>query len=168
MQTMWDDLLNLEDRFYQEGYDLGVQDGQRAGRAEGRHFGMLKSFEKFVELGQLRGRAEVLQAQVTQGLVDHHAKDDAPPKITRSTRTQRQIERLLELTNIETLQPENTEDAVADVDERLKEANSKATLIAKILGQDVVANAETKPTSINANEQLEDFQARTRFNSDAT
>lgn len=55
----FDDLLNLEDRFYSEGYAQGVADGDRAGRLEGRSFGIEKGFEKFVEAGRLYGKSVV-------------------------------------------------------------------------------------------------------------
>ena len=53
----FDDLLSLEDKFYKEGYDLGVSDGERAGRVEGRLFGLEKGFEKYAAMGRLHGRA---------------------------------------------------------------------------------------------------------------
>lgn len=48
-------LLNLEDKYHAEGYAAGVSDGSRAGRIEGRTFGLEKGFEKFTELGRLGG-----------------------------------------------------------------------------------------------------------------
>src|SRR5271156_4071878 len=49
----FDDLLSLEDRFYNEGFQLGTTDGVKAGRIEGRVFGLEKGFEKYVEMGIL-------------------------------------------------------------------------------------------------------------------
>lgn len=56
---LFDSLLTLEDKFYKEGYDLGVSDGNRAGRIEGRLFGLEKGFEKYASMGKLYGRAVI-------------------------------------------------------------------------------------------------------------
>ncbi|MCJ1410881.1 hypothetical protein MMC19_004968 [Ptychographa xylographoides] len=55
----FDSLLGLEDQFYDEGYQLGVTDGTRAGHVEGRLFGLEKGFEKYVAMGKLHGRSVV-------------------------------------------------------------------------------------------------------------
>ncbi|KAI9879555.1 MAG: hypothetical protein M1830_008182 [Pleopsidium flavum] len=55
----FDSVLNLEDKFYDEGYQLGVADGSHAGRIEGRVFGLEKGFEKYVGMGQMHGRSAV-------------------------------------------------------------------------------------------------------------
>lgn len=55
----FDSLLTLEDGFYNEGYHLGVSDGNRAGLIEGRLFGLEKGFEKYAFMGNLYGRAVI-------------------------------------------------------------------------------------------------------------
>ena len=55
----FDSLLRLEDQYYQEGYDLGVKDGSRAGLIEGRLFGLEKGFDKYAAMGILHGQAVV-------------------------------------------------------------------------------------------------------------
>lgn len=55
----FDSLFTLEDKFYKEGYDLGVSDGNRAGLIEGRLFGLEKGFEKHASMGKLYGRAVI-------------------------------------------------------------------------------------------------------------
>ena len=55
----FDSILSLEDQFYNEGYDLGVSDGNRAGLIEGRSFGLEKGFEKYGSMGKLYGRAVI-------------------------------------------------------------------------------------------------------------
>ncbi len=55
----FDSLLSLEDKFYDEGHQLGIADGSRAGRIEGRVFGLEKGFEKYVAMGRLHGRSAV-------------------------------------------------------------------------------------------------------------
>jgi mRNA export factor len=54
-----EDLLHVEEQFYQEGYALGLADGAQAGYAEGAVFAVEKSFEKLVELGKLYGKSLV-------------------------------------------------------------------------------------------------------------
>jgi len=63
----FDDLLGLEEQFYQEGYQLGAADGEKAGRIEGRAFGLEKGFEKYVEAGRLHGRSGVWAARLPGG-----------------------------------------------------------------------------------------------------
>jgi hypothetical protein len=55
----FDTLLTLEDQFYTEGYNQGLADGAVAGRTEGRQLGLERGFQKFLESGQLQGRAIV-------------------------------------------------------------------------------------------------------------
>src|SRR5207249_2829036 len=45
------------EKFYTEGYEVGVNDGAHAGYAEGCVFAIEKSFEKFLEMGKLYGKA---------------------------------------------------------------------------------------------------------------
>ncbi len=59
-----DQLLDLENTFYQEGYDLGVQDGSRTGRIEGRLFGITSAFETFSATGNLHGRSVIWSARL--------------------------------------------------------------------------------------------------------
>ncbi|KLJ10501.1 hypothetical protein EMPG_09243 [Blastomyces silverae] len=54
-----DSLLDLEDGFYKEGYELGATDGARTGYSEGSVFAVEKGFEKFQEIGRLYGKAIV-------------------------------------------------------------------------------------------------------------
>lgn len=59
LEDPFDSILNLEEKYYKEGYAAGVADGQPAGLAEGRIFGLEKGFEKFLRMGRLYGRATV-------------------------------------------------------------------------------------------------------------
>lgn len=70
----FDSLLNLEEKFYDDGYQLGVADGSRAGRIEGRAFGLEKGFEKFLPMGILHGRSTVWAGR----LVDHRVQRQGP------------------------------------------------------------------------------------------
>ena len=58
-------LLHLEDKYYQEGYDLGVKDGTQAGLIEGRLFGLEKGFEKYATMGALHGRSVIWAARLS-------------------------------------------------------------------------------------------------------
>ncbi|MCJ1298926.1 hypothetical protein MMC08_001717 [Hypocenomyce scalaris] len=58
-EDLFDGILGLEERFYDEGYKLGVADGTQAGHIEGRLFGLEKGFEKYVSMGKLHGRTSV-------------------------------------------------------------------------------------------------------------
>ena len=55
----FDGLLDLEEKFYDDGHRLGIEDGRRAGLIEGRFFGLEKGFEKYAAMGRLHGRSVV-------------------------------------------------------------------------------------------------------------
>jgi len=55
----FDDILNLEEEYYKQGYEEGLKDGAEAGRIEGYSLGLRKGFEKFVEAGRLQSKAVV-------------------------------------------------------------------------------------------------------------
>ena len=61
-----DNLLGLEDQYYQEGYDLGVKDGTQAGLIEGRLFGLEKGFEKYAAMGAIHGRSAVWAGRLSK------------------------------------------------------------------------------------------------------
>ncbi|OJJ49537.1 hypothetical protein ASPZODRAFT_128016 [Penicilliopsis zonata CBS 506.65] len=156
-QDLLDGLLDLEEDFYQEGYDLGAADGAQAGYTEGSVFGVEKGFEKFVELGRLYGKALVW----TQRLADSTRKEKSstsqqPESGTSdvgdlvldpstcesmsglpqsSSRLAKNLALLLELVDPASLGMENTEEAVNDADERFKGAVIKAKLIQRVLGE---------------------------------
>ncbi|RYO96796.1 hypothetical protein DL764_007396 [Monosporascus ibericus] len=56
---IFDDVLNLEEQYYREGYENGYRDGAEAGSIEGRSVGLKQGYEKFLEAGRLQGRALV-------------------------------------------------------------------------------------------------------------
>ncbi|KAL9004863.1 MAG: hypothetical protein Q9188_002324 [Gyalolechia gomerana] len=60
-----EELFELENTFYNEGYDLGVQDGSRAGRIEGRLFGLEKGFEKYITMGKVHGRSVIWSGRLS-------------------------------------------------------------------------------------------------------
>ncbi|KAK5740427.1 hypothetical protein LTR17_004690 [Elasticomyces elasticus] len=155
-------LLNLEDQYYTEGYNLGVTDGSLAGRIEGRLFGLEKGFSKFTEMGRMNGRAAVWKARLpppksqTQG--DDTVVNFVTP-LSGGERLKKHITRLTELTDPDSLETKNTEDAVDEGEERLAGAKSKFTLIARIVGEDDaarVSEVEVKRPA-KGNGEMEDF-----------
>lgn len=161
--NLLDSLLDLEEEFYKEGYDLGAADGAQAGYTEGSVFAVEKGFEKFIEIGRLYGKALVWAQRLadskasqqpdlstetsstTSTSVVTSRKDlDASldPSVCAematlppSTRLAKNLDILLELVDPASLVMTNTEEAVIDVDERLKGAIIKAKLIQRALGE---------------------------------
>ncbi|KAJ5740958.1 hypothetical protein N7493_000830 [Penicillium malachiteum] len=151
--NLLDSLLDLEEQFYHEGYQLGVADGAEAGYTEGSVFAVEKGFEKFVEMGRLYGKALVWAQRLADSKQDETSQ--VTPEVTQpdtlsldpsickempkipahSARLARNLATLLELVDPASLDMSNTEDAVNDVDERLKGAAVKAKLIQRAMGE---------------------------------
>ncbi|KAJ5248692.1 Essential protein Yae1 N-terminal [Penicillium chermesinum] len=148
-----DSLLDLEEKFYQEGYNLGVADGTAAGYTEGSVFAVEKGFEKFVEMGRLYGKA-LVWAQRLADSNSHSSEQLTPvdvsdesfsldPSICKSmpalpahsARLARNLATLMELVDPASMDMSNTEEAVNDIDERLKGAAVKAKLIQRAMGE---------------------------------
>ena len=157
----FDDLLSLEDKFYKEGYDLGVSDGVRAGRVEGRLFGLEKGFEKYAAMGRLHGRAIIWAGRLpeTKSQVDAESNGGEKKSATTSAeqsgqeesaskgasckvhslpanpRLESHIRTLYALTEPGSLSTENSEESVSDFDDRLKRAEGKIKIIEKLTGE---------------------------------
>jgi hypothetical protein len=140
-------LHNLEDQYYTEGYALGVADGTRSGRIEGRLFGLEKGFSKAVEMGRLGGRGVVWRARVNAPAQNssNNGESGRATRLKGTDRLRRNVERLVELTDPESLETKNEEDAVNEFDARLAGAKAKATLISRTLGE--AGNDGLGPTS---------------------
>lgn len=176
---LFDGLLDLEETFYNEGYDQGMADGKRAGLIEGRFFGLERGFQKYAAMGQLHGRAVVWSArlpplQAKNGVgIDHNPDllmsdtdeqskleslregrgqnspkpiDDtseliALPMLPENPRLEKHVRTLYALAEASSISTENTEDGVADFDDRLKRAEGKMKIIQRLTG-------EIKPTEI--------------------
>ncbi|GAM41273.1 nuclear pore complex protein [Talaromyces pinophilus] len=145
-----DNILSLEEQFYKEGYDLGVIDGARAGYTEGSVFAVEKSFEKLLQLGRLYGRALVWNQRLISSGVNEEAETtkvgegedsittdmcNAMPPLHQGSRLAKNIQTLLALVDPATLVLQNTEDAVSEIEERLKGASLKVKLIQRALGE---------------------------------
>ncbi|KAL4877218.1 hypothetical protein BJY04DRAFT_198805 [Aspergillus karnatakaensis] len=152
--NLLESLLDLEEDFYKEGYDLGAADGAKAGYTEGSVFAVEKGFEKFVEIGRLYGKALVW----AQRLADMDQRPNEPssdavsevkeetsslkPAVCQSmasfphsSRLAKNLDTLLELVDPASLPMQNTEEGVTDVDERLRGAIIKAKLIQRAFGE---------------------------------
>ncbi|KAI4120535.1 MAG: hypothetical protein LQ338_006946 [Usnochroma carphineum] len=166
-----DELFELENKFYKEGYDLGVQDGTCAGQIEGRLFGLEKGFKKYAAMGRLHGRSVIwsgrLQtpssssSQASPGQNDmHHDRDPSHernivaeestsdhlaslPQIPHNLRLEKHARTLYALTEPASLSTENTEDAVSDFDDRLKRAEGKVKIIEKLVGEDPLSDSQS-------------------------
>jgi hypothetical protein len=137
----FDSLLSLEEQYHAEGLQLGISDGARAGRNEGRVFGLHKGFEKALEMGRLHGKATVLHSRFPAG--------------EEETRLNKQVSRLHELTDPKTISTINDEEAVSDFDSRLQAAQAKMRLVSNLLGEDgEVAKEKGKG---KATGEMEDF-----------
>ncbi|CEN62094.1 hypothetical protein BJX68DRAFT_180874 [Aspergillus pseudodeflectus] len=153
--NLLESLLDLEEDFYKEGYDLGAADGAEAGYTEGSVFAVEKGFEKFLELGRLYGKALVWAQRLASANptsapnseLSGHATEEVDDiflgpstckgmaSFPHSSRLAKNLDTLLELVDPASLPMENTEEAVTDVDERLKGAVIKAKLIQRALGE---------------------------------
>lgn len=176
-QTMetdpFDDLLGLEDQFYNEGHQLGVTEGAKAGKIEGRVFGLEKGFEKYMEIGKLHGRSIVWGARlpqkgasgnvqstsaaaagVTKGEESSNEEGQAAmkslPPLLKNTRLEKHIKTLYALAELDTLSTENTEEAVSDFDDRLKRAQGKIKLIEKVIGEESLTDGALGPKGGNS------------------
>ncbi|KAG5357126.1 hypothetical protein CJU90_5948 [Yarrowia sp. C11] len=63
---IFEDLFQLEDKFYEEGYSEGLEAGTKAGFAEGREFGVQTGYQRFLDLGLLQGRVAVWEEEVQE------------------------------------------------------------------------------------------------------
>ncbi|ROV89837.1 hypothetical protein VMCG_09519 [Cytospora schulzeri] len=148
----FDNLLNLEEKYYTEGYEQGIADGDRAGRIEGRAFGIEKGFEKFIEAGRLNARSIVWanrlpghsQASTPVTPVSDE-KERLPVLSGGGARLEKNIVTLHALVEPDTLSTENTDEAVNDFDDRVKRAQGKARVIERQIGEDAAgSSAATK------------------------
>ncbi|KAL4946206.1 hypothetical protein BDV06DRAFT_152038 [Aspergillus oleicola] len=183
--NIFESLLDLEEDFYKEGFDLGAADGAEAGYTEGSVFAVEKGFEKFVELGKLYGKALVWAqrlAEMKQGAHETpsdteslaEAKEEKSPlnssvckgmaSFPHSSRLARNLDILIELVDPASLPMQNTEEAVTDVDERLKGAIVKAKLIQRAFGEredtsDIHPDAKVGQTTGDGTGSIEDISS---------
>ncbi|KAL4809771.1 hypothetical protein BDV18DRAFT_84572 [Aspergillus unguis] len=183
--NLLESLLDLEEDFYKEGFNLGAADGAEAGYTEGSVFAVEKGFEKFVELGKLYGKALVWAQRLADMKQDTcntpqniessaEVKEDRSPltpsvcktmaHFAHSSRLTKNLDTLLELVDPASLPMQNTEEAVNDVDERLKGAIIKAKLIQRAFGEredplDSHPDAKTGQASGDGTGSIEDISS---------
>lgn len=129
---LFPETLNLEDEFFQEGYALGVADGQKSGRIEGRIFGLEKGFSKAIEMGKLNGKACVWESRMTP---TKQSENGAITPLAENERLRKHVLRLAALSDPEGLSLENGEEDVSEFDDRSKDAKAKAVIIERIVGE---------------------------------
>lgn len=176
----FDELLELENDYYKEGFDAGVADSEYAGMVEGRVFGIEKGYEKSLELGKLHGRTLVWQERFASSSksdpvsAQHDSNHDISDPLEKgesmrlsriigglgqtpdNVRLRRHIDGLHTATNSQTVARDNSDDSVTEFDDRVARARAKAKVIANISGESL------NPTT-NANAGIEDatgLQAR--------
>ncbi|KAM7207576.1 DUF1715 domain containing protein [Naviculisporaceae sp. PSN 640] len=165
----FEDILDLEEQFYQEGYKQGQEDGVTAGRSEGRSLGLEKGFQKFAEAGMLFGKAIVWANRLPAVKAGQAANDASKaeaestaastgetkpnethgssqefnlPSLPRNARLEKHITTLYALVEADTLSTENTDEAVNDFDDRIKRAQGRAKMIERIVGEGQTAKAK--------------------------
>jgi hypothetical protein len=165
---LFDDLLGLEQQFYDEGFQLGQADGAEAGRIEGRVFGLEKGFEKYTENGRLHGKSLVWASRLpkshgpNRGLqdtiiptnaispatsLDAESSTVSLPVLQGNPRLEKHIRVLYALTEPASLSTENTEDAANDLDDRLRRAKAKAKIIERLIGENKLSRGDGHGTT---------------------
>ncbi|KAK7511087.1 uncharacterized protein IWZ02DRAFT_436909 [Phyllosticta citriasiana] len=150
---------NLESIYYNEGFSLGRTDGTRAGRIEGRVFGLEKGFDKFFAMGRLGGRAGVWGARLVddddddarrnrrerrEGEDKNEGKGVRLPALPPHPRLRTQIHALHALAEAASLETRNTEDGVADFDDRYRRARAKVKVVEGLVGERGGGEEETR------------------------
>ncbi|TAQ91527.1 hypothetical protein B7494_g194 [Chlorociboria aeruginascens] len=170
----FDEILGLEEKFYNDGYRQGMVDGVATGRIEGRTFGLEKGFEKYVESGRLYGRSIIWANRIpsfhstkyiTRIERDHvgtsenpsHSPGDASlssltlPLLSENLRLSKNIKTLYALAESESLSTENLEEVVSDFDDRLKRAHAKVKIIER-MANEVQGDLEGQGKVVNGND----------------
>ncbi|KAL3424464.1 3-oxoacyl-(acyl-carrier-protein) reductase [Phlyctema vagabunda] len=154
----FDEILGLEEQFYDQGYQQGMTEGVQAGRIEGRTFGLENGFKKYLESGRLHGKSLVwanrLPQQQQQQQQQQAGRDGARgpdaasqesrtapeqklslPVLAENPRLAKHVKVIHALAESDSLSTENTEEAVSDFDDRLKRAQAKAKIIERMIGE---------------------------------
>lgn len=133
----FDEVLSLEEGFYSHGLEEGKVDGVKAGRIEGRTFGLEKGFEKYVESGRLYGKSLVWANRLPKAApkpTEHTPSRHLPP-LAEQQRLLKHVKVLHALSESGSLSTENTEDAVSDFDDRFKRSQGKVKIIERLTGE---------------------------------
>ncbi|OAL17926.1 hypothetical protein AYO20_11788 [Fonsecaea nubica] len=167
----FDDLLELENDYYKEGYDAGVADSTYAGMIEGKVFGIEKGYEKALELGKLHGRALIWRERSSlseEAVQMDNAKSETLDslrlgevvnrlsQLSDNTRFRRHIDGLYTSSDGSTVAKDNSDEAVTEFDDRVARAKAKAKVIANIVGESL----NSTPASNVGIEDATGLQAR--------
>ena len=165
----FDELLGLEDAFFAEGFELGQADGERAGRLEGRAFGIEKGFAKYLQMGRLHGHAVTFSGRLQDRSLSSASKEKDSSIIQESEhqpevkplagpRLESHIRTLYALTEPDSLSTENNEEAMTDFDDRLRRAEGKVKIINKLIGESPVSDSDrsTRTQSLGKNTGVND------------
>ncbi|KPI37593.1 uncharacterized protein AB675_4044 [Cyphellophora attinorum] len=152
---LFDDVLDIEDQFYKEGFDAGAADGTHAGLVEGKIFGIEKGYDKALELGRLHGRALVWNHRLRQGhfaasgssnlteTTESSAQSgtdlsnafSAMPALPKSARLEKNVESLLSLTSPKHVPTANDDESVEKVEDLIMKATNKAKIVSNTVGE---------------------------------
>jgi hypothetical protein len=140
--TTFDEILGLEEQFYEEGFRQGVEDGVKAGRIDGRTFGLEKGFEKYLESGRFYGKSLIWANRLPQYTTKKHNNSDTEreiilnlPPLPENHRLAKHLKVLHAVSESASLSTENTEEAVSEFDDRLKRAQAKAKIVERMVGE---------------------------------
>lgn len=147
----FDDLFGLEDKYFDEGYQQGFHDGLQQSHTEARLFGIEKGYEKFIEMGRLQARVRAWMKQLDKAK-SASENFESLKDVAAADRTAKHVELLLALVDPATLSMENSDEAVAEFDDRVKRAHAKCKVIAKLLDEPE-AHDEPKTESIPSQKQ---------------
>ncbi|KAM3080607.1 hypothetical protein ACMFMG_005544 [Clarireedia jacksonii] len=169
----FDEVLGLEEEFYNNGYQTGLDEGIAAGRIEGRTLGLEKGFEKYVEMGRLHGKSLVWKAPTSNPTTSSSNSDpsslprESPdmqprelPQFSTNERLAKQIKVFYALAEADSLATDNTDDAVSDFDDRLKRAQAKVKIIERMIGEIDRLREEPKSSGDGAIEDVSVMKAR--------
>lgn len=150
----FDDILNLEDQYYDQGYKQGYDDGFQAGKIEGRSVGLKTGFEKFLEAGRLQGKAIVWANRIPnlrntgeegKGEGGNDGARSLPVMNGNNSRLEKNVATLHALVEPGTLSTENNDEAVNDFDDRVKRAQGKLKIIERMIGEDEKGGSHEAP-----------------------
>lgn len=121
---IFEDLLNLETNFYDEGYKEGMADGKKAGLREGAEFGIQTGYQRYIALGVLRGRLQIWRAK----FFNNNDSSDHHPNAERIKKNIEGLEAMLK--DISTT---NSNEDVSQLEALLRKAKSKAKVTASLI-----------------------------------
>jgi primary-amine oxidase len=117
-------LTNVEEEFFQAGFEEGLRHGRIHGLIEGRSMGRQKGFEMWEELGFYRG-----SALFWRGVFGQAAEDE------KETRVQQHIRHLLELiAKFPIVNPSTTSDKDFDVARLMNQIRTRYKALCATIG----------------------------------